>query len=267
MKKITLLFLLCAILVYGKRAQAAFEFRGAEARLLALGNLHDNPAQSFVRRTYVLESSYTKLFALSELQEGKLGLGLPATKWGQFQFAAAYFGKGCYQESDYEFQHSVVLGKRVFWGYRLKTMTLSISQYGRDQLLGVDCGLQAQVVPKLNINVLAFNLNNPVLGGISQDIPAGMITGLAADVLHNLKLFLELDKTMRRKFSVRGGWEYGAWRSFFLRTGVQSEPLRFGLGFGFIYRNTILDYGYFSHAELSGQHYLTWRFDFGGSRE
>lgn len=266
-KRIISSLLLGLCLITAKEVFAAFEFRGTEARLLALGNLHDNPAQSFLRKTYELESSYSRLFALSELQDGKLVLGLPGTRWGQLQFATEYFGTGTYQECCYEFQHSVVLGQRMFVGYRVKDMALSISQYGHDQLLGVDCGLQVQIAPKLNIGVLVFNLNNPLLAGISQDIPAGMVTALSSDILHNLKLFLEIDKTTRRKLSVHSGWEYGAWRNFFLRAGVQSYPLRFGLGIGLSYRNTILDYGYFSHAELPGQHYLTLRFDFGSLHE
>lgn len=263
MKNITLLFFLCTALFFAGGAHAAFEFRGTHARLLALGNLHDNPAEGERRTSYSLESSYSEIFGLSELQEGKLAFGLPTMKWGRIKFLAARFGIGDYQESYYGLQHGFSIGSRVWLGYRMREMFLEISEYGKDSITSVDCGLDVRITPRTHIGVLAFNVNSPVTGRVRQDIPGGLVTMFSGTIFHSLSLNIEAEKTMRRPFSFRSGLEYSVARYFFLRAGVQSYPLRLGAGLGFDFKKILVDYGYFSHAELPGQHYVTFKYNFG----
>lgn len=241
-------------------SHAAFEFKAADARLLTLGNLRYNSTVLSEISRRQISSSYTTLFNLSELAYQNISLDLPSGKLGGWQIFYAQFGHVNYREREVSLSHGFRLAKTISIGYSIKGLSLAIDKYGKETVVGVDCGFNANIHSRLNLTVLTYNVNSPTIGRVKQNLPQGVVTSVAYNIFENLLVILAMDKTLKYPLRISGGAEYKIFNRLFLRGGLQSNPSRFSAGLGLKFGDFIIDYGYFTHAELNGQHYLTLKY-------
>ena len=162
--------------------------------------------------------------------------GLP-TKFGCLGLSFNQFGSWKYNENKIGLAYAKDFGRYLQIGLQLDYLLLKIgNDYGTFHAVTFELGLQSQVTDKLTLGAYVFN---PVSFSFKQTlnhekIPIVMRFGMAYKFTKDFIGQCEVEKnTEREGISLRGGVEYEAFKSFFIRAGVQTNPgiLSFGVGY------------------------------------
>ena len=112
-----------------------------------------------------------------------------------------------------------------------------VSDYGTFHAFTFELGLQSHVTDKLTLGAYIFN---PISFSFKQTLnheklPIVFRFGMAYKFTKDFNGQCEIEKnTERTGVSLRGGLEYEAFKNFYIRAGVQTNPgiLSFGVGYG-----------------------------------
>ena len=167
----------------------------------------------------------------------KCGAFAVPTKFGTLGLSFNQFGSWKYNENKFGLAYAKDFGRYLQIGLQLDYLLLKIgNDYGTFNAFNFELGLQSQVTDKLTLGTYIFN---PVNFRFKQTLnheklPIVFRFGMAYQFTKDFVGQCEIEKNNEREgVSLRGGLEYEAFKSLYIRAGVQTNPgiLSFGLGY------------------------------------
>jgi len=162
-------------------------------------------------------------------------------------------------------------------GYTLKYLTVNYGQsagvsgdgsdgmdLGSATAFGLDLGFQATLSKRHWVGVVVHNINRPQIGSgsassmLPRDIQAGFSYAPTRQVVTSFALANSIGKTTE----LHAGIEYALNDQLTLRSGIQSQPNRFGAGFSFSLKGLTLDYALLTHPILPATHQISLAYSF-----
>ncbi len=219
---------------FGGRAAA---MGGSSVASQGLWAMQNNPAGMANLDKISLGLYYENRWMLPETAY-KCGAFAVPTKFGTLGLSFNQFGSSKYSENKFGLAYAKDFGRYLQVGLQLDYLLVKIgNDYGSYKAFTFELGLQSHVTDKLTLGAYVFN---PVSFRLEQTLnheklPIVMRFGLAYKFTKDFKGQCEIEKnTEREGVSLRGGLEYEAFKNFFIRAGVQTNPgiLSFGLGYG-----------------------------------
>lgn len=219
---------------FGGRAAA---MGGSSVASQGLWAMQNNPAGMANLEKISLGLYYENRWMLPETAYKCGAFALP-TKFGTLGLSFNQFGSSKYSENKFGLAYAKDFGRYLQVGLQLDYLLVKIgNDYGSFRAFTFELGLQSHVTDKLTLGAYVFN---PVSFRLEQTLnheklPIVMRFGLAYKFTKDFLGQCEIEKnTEREGVSLRGGLEYEAFKNFFIRAGVQTNPgiLSFGLGYG-----------------------------------
>ena len=219
---------------FGGRAAA---MGGSSVASQGLWAMQNNPAGMTNLEKISLGLYYENRWMLPETAYKCGAFALP-TKFGTLGLSFNQFGSSKYSENKFGLAYAKGFGRYLQVGLQLDYLLVKIgNDYGSFRAFTFELGLQSHVTDKLTLGAYVFN---PVSFRLEQTLnheklPIVMRFGLAYKFTKDFLGQCEIEKnTEREGVSLRGGLEYEAFKNFFIRAGVQTNPgiLSFGLGYG-----------------------------------
>ena len=167
----------------------------------------------------------------------KCGAFALPTKFGCLGLSFNQFGSSKLNENKFGLAYAKDFGRYLQIGLQLDYLILKIgNDYGTFNAVTFELGIQSQVTDKLTLGTYIFN---PIHFSFKQTlnhekIPIVFRFGLAYQFTKDFVGQCEIEKnTEHEGVSLRGGLEYEAFKHFYIRAGVQTNPglLTFGLGY------------------------------------
>ena len=243
MKKLLLLFFLfitiSTVSAYdiihplGGRAAA---MGGSSVASQGLWALQNNPAGMANLKKISFGLYYENRWMLPETAYKSGAFALP-TKFGCLGLSFTQFGSSKYNENKIGLAYAKDFGRYLQIGLQLDYLLLKIgNDYGSFNAVTFELGIQSHVTDKLTLGTYIFNpINFSFKQTLNHEkIPIVFRFGLAYQFTKDFIGQCEIEKnTDRDGVSLRGGLEYEAFKRFYIRAGVQTNPgiLSFGLGY------------------------------------
>ena len=209
---------------------------GSTVASQGLWAMQNNPAGMANLEKISLGLYYENRWMLPETAYKCGAFALP-TKFGCLGLSFNQFGSWKYNENKFGLAYAKDFGRYLQIGLQLDYLMLKIgNDYGTFNAFTFELGLQSQVTDKLTLGTYIFN---PVNFSFEQTLnheklPIVMRFGLAYKFTKDFIGQCEIEKnTEKEGVSLRGGLEYEAFKQFYIRAGVQTNPgiLSFGLGY------------------------------------
>ena len=210
---------------------------GTSVASQGLWAMQNNPAGMANLEKISLGLYYENRWMLPETAYKCGAFALP-TKFGTLGVSFNQFGSSKYNENKFGLAYAKDFGRYLQIGLQLDYLLLKIgNEYGSFRAVTFELGIQSQVTDRLTLGTYIFN---PVNFSFEQTlnhekIPIVFRFGLAYKFTKDFNGQCEIEKnTERSGVSLRGGLEYEAFKNFYIRTGVQTNPgiLSFGVGYG-----------------------------------
>lgn len=267
------------LLVWYSESLALFENEGLSARYLGLGGgcaaLSDEPCivasnpggLGFYSKKGV-ELSWSQLFNLKELSAGDFYIAYPLEKILSINSLTVglgfnIFGQSTYyQESIISFAFGYKIKNYLSFGSSVKYMRANFSSpYSDFSAIGFDSGLLIKIHDKVQIGGVIKNLNKPEVIEGHDDVPRGCDLGMAIFPFKDVILTIDFVKDSQFDHQLKFGQEIMILKKLALRLGIQTEPVRYGVGTGFEWEKMKIDYAYLSHPTLGGSHKVSYSFE------
>ena len=219
---------------FGGRAAA---MGGSSVASQGLWAMQNNPAGMANLEKISLGLYYENRWMLPETAYKCGAFALP-TRFGTLGLSFNQFGSSKYSENKFGLAYAKDFGRYLQIGLQLDYLLVKIgNDYGSFRAFTFELGLQSHVTNKLTLGAYVFN---PISFRLEQTLnheklPIVMRFGLAYKFTKDFLGQCEIEKnTEREGVSLRGGLEYEAFKNFFIRAGVQTNPgiFSFGLGYG-----------------------------------
>jgi hypothetical protein len=268
--KTTIIFFL-----FSSSSWAAFQNWGESALVNSLGgegvalgceaaSLSYNPAGLGLLKKGLVESGYSQLFNLKDLETSDLYLVLP---WRRLTYGMGIFIFGqreYYKETIFACGFAWQIKTPLFAGMNLKYMKVGFgSKYDDLSSVGLDGGVLLVPNRKVQFGLALRNFNQPKLVDSSKDIPFSWAAGTTINPFENFKLSFNLSGEETYSARVHLGQEIKVFPKLVLRMGMASQPIRYGLGVGLGLNRFSLDYSFLEHPVLGETHRfnlsLVWR--------
>lgn len=209
---------------------------GTSVASRGLWAMQNNPAGMANLNRFSLGMYYKNRWFLPETAYKSAAFAAP-TKFGCLGLSFNQFGSSKYNENKFGLAYAKDFGPYLQIGLQLDYLSISLgNEYGRQNAVTFELGIQSQVTEKLRLGTYIFN---PVSFKLEQTInqeklPIVFRFGAAYQFTKDFVGQCEIEKnTDHEGVSLRGGLEYEAVKNFYLRAGVQTNPglLTFGLGY------------------------------------
>ncbi|MDO8735074.1 MAG: helix-hairpin-helix domain-containing protein [Elusimicrobiota bacterium] len=257
---------------------SAFEQKPAAARSVGMGDafagfsndtnaIDYNPAGLRLIPAFQFASTYTDIYGVEGMNYANVKFAFPVKGFGSLGFLYSDFGPSEYKESVLIFSHGFGLAEGIMFGYNLKSMGVKIKEYGSDSAFGLDLGVLARVSEDFALGVSAKNINEPEISKGNENLTEEFLTGIFYRPLAGLNFALDFEKIIDKPVAVHIGTEFRLTDFFVFRTGLQTNPSKYALGFGTNYKTIYFDYGYSSHATLDAMHVVSLSMKYGGEQE
>ena len=149
-------------------------------------------------------------------------------------------------------------------GLQFNYMTVRIgNDYGSQNNLTAEIGLQAEVMKGLVLGVHIFNPTQSDLSGeISENIPTVFKLGALYKVSEKVSLAIESEKDIDQKAIFKTGIDYHVIDKLFVRGGISTNPTYSTVGFGLKLNQFDIDFATNYHQQLgyTPQFSLTYHF-------
>jgi hypothetical protein len=192
-------------------------------------------------------------FGLSELSNGYLAYNEPFD-FGSIGIGVMTYGFELYRENKISVGYSYNYLNKFFAGVVLNLHTVSIINYGDDNIFYLNAGGLYYLQNDLRLGFSVHNVNRASFGSEKDNVPFVFNLGLSYDVLDEFNFNISMEKDVRYNYSLRGGIEYNLFDYISLRTGFSNEPSRYSAGIGINYSYFSLDYAFFTHQDLGLTH-------------
>ncbi len=168
-------------------------------------------------------------------------------------------------ESEVAVSHGLLLQEDIHsslaFGYSLKLISYSLGEsvtgedLGSSSTFGVDVGATAQLWDRFRLGGALKNINHPQLGSDSKrDLPRIFSTGVAYTPYYGVRVTFDLERELEREAQFKGGVNAMIAKPLDLRFGVITNPNSFSAGFGFHWRELVVDYAFIYHPVLQPSH-------------
>ncbi len=267
---------LIAALVLVRPVSAAFEFRGRGGRSGALGGAYTaisddveglwwNPAGLRLADSVQVDTSYTALYGMSDLALINAAAVMPTLSLGTWGFGYSSFGFSDYRETDLRLAFSAGLADGIYLGTNLKSNSVSIEGVDDTGMaFGLDLGILANINENLRMGMSGYNINRPKMASNPVEyLQQRYKFGIYATPIEGVAASLDLHKVPDNDWEHRLGLEFPISTNLTLRTGIQSRPARFSMGFGFRTGIFNLNYSFRNHQDLDFQHEFALQTRFG----
>ena len=210
---------------------------GSSVASQGLWALQNNPAGMAELEKISLGLYYENRWLLPETAYKCGAFALP-TKFGTLGVSFNQFGSSKYNENKFGLAYAKGFGRYLQIGLQLDYLLLKVgNDYGTFHAFTFELGLQSHVTDKLTLGAYIFN---PISFSFKQTLnheklPIVFRFGMAYKFTKDFNGQCEIEKnTERSGVSLRGGLEYEAFKNFYIRAGVQTNPgiLSFGVGYG-----------------------------------
>lgn len=192
-------------------------------------------------------------FGMKEFATGAIAYVEPFS-FGNIGVTAQTYGFELYRENSFSLSYAQNFFPNFYAGVRVKYNTLTIQNYGSDNIIGIDIGFLAQLSDVMKVGFAAVNLNRPAWGEAKDKLPQIFRGGFSYLPLKNILLGFEIEKDVRYPFNLKFGLEYNLLEMFALRFGYNNSPSKFAGGFGVSYSIFQINYAVQSHLDLGLTH-------------
>jgi hypothetical protein len=234
------------------------------ARTRALGNaciadtsawsLLKNPAGTAHVKTVALLLSDEQLYGIQDIKSFSAGLLVPVKK--KFVLGLTFHKQG------YEWFNDQQIG--IHAAHNIGPYNLSVSFLLWQRIAGETFH---KTYPIVNIGG-TMSLNKAVQLGLhisnvtntqneQQTIPLQIQGGMLYKLSRQLLFYTDLVKQSNTNISLHTGMEYKIHSNFFLRTGIQTKPMRLNGGIGFSNKHLSVDYSLSWQSPLGCRHQLS----------
>lgn len=185
---------------------------------------------------------YACPYNIKEIQYNRL-----AGNYKNFGMNVSRLGQIGYEEYVISLSTGFNLTQELSYGLMLKGLYLDLSEYGQTLIPALNFGIVYQF-PKMQFGAVLENMNHP-LNSETDNIPWSIIVGARFQPVSDLSLGLELEKSNHDQ-NLTLGAEFKPISNLFLRVSTKTNPFIISAGFGFIYKNFLLDYAIKFHTRL-----------------
>jgi len=188
-------------------------------------------------------------FSIADLNNLSAGFAIP-TQSGTFGISINYFGFDLYNESKIGIAYSRKFMDKLSIGVQFDMLNTQIAEYGSKNLFTFEVGLQSELNDQFT---LGFHLFNPVRQEIVEEeyLPSVIQAGVSYQPTKKVVVNVELEKDIDFPFTIKTGIEYEMVENFWLRIGVNTEPVAFSFGIGYLMKSGLrLDIASSYHQEL-----------------
>ena len=247
---------------FGVFAQNHPLFVSTGAKSLGLANTYVNQGD--------LWSNFNNQAGLSQVEDIELGVfgenryfgnglstigfsGALPTKSGVFGLGFKRFGyKDLFNQSNISLNYGRKLTDNINAGVGLSYLSTFIgNNYGKSGALSANLGLTSKLNENLQLGAHISNINRAKLDDYNNErYPTIFTLGLQYAVSEKVETFLEIDKDIDHKQSVRGAVNYDIDDTFSLRVGAATNPTLFSFGVGYGKNAFRLDFGSSYHQVL-----------------
>lgn len=219
------------------------------------GGISYNPASLGLLKKGMVQFGYCQLFNLRELETRDLYLAFPRRRLTYGMGVFIFGKKDYYQETILAFSLAYRVKKLFSLGINMKYMKVSFnSKYDDLSAMGLDGGVVFQPSEKVGFGLALRNFNQPSLVKSSKDVPFSWAVGTTIAPFDSFRLSFNLSKEKRYPVRVHLGQEIKILSNLYLRAGMASQPIRYGLGMGIDLSRFCLDYCFLEHPVLGGTH-------------
>ncbi len=142
-------------------------------------------------------------------------------------------------------------------GASLHYIQYRIEGFGSHGFISVDVGGLVELTPRLFIGGRIKNINQAKASKRTNEYyPTILTAGISYRPTDQLRFNTQVDKDLDYPPKLEFGLEYKI-SSLSLRTGLNTRPLWFSFGFGFIHKNFILDYALQNNYLLGRTHSIS----------
>jgi len=203
---------------------------------------HNNPAGFAMFKDISIGISYENRFLLKELGYKNAGVLLPI-KLGVFGVSVSQFGYQHYNENIFGIGFSRSFGPNLRIGLKLDYLLIKFSEtYGRTSTATFEIGMQYNINERICFGTYLFNpIHIKIRSPNNNKIPIIMRLGVSYKMTDDFLLTSEVEENLEDNFSYRLGIEYEIYHNTFIRSGFQLRPELFTFGFGYEYKNCIID--------------------------
>ncbi len=282
------LFLILCFLVLAVRLFGAFEDFQTGTRpnamagaFTALADDHNAPFWNPSGLSYVdspeIFSTYKRLFGI--ISNFTFSSSIPS-KWGNFAFCLRESSvKGDYTDAmgyviksntTLEAERAMIVShgfriiEEVSFGYNLTGYQLQNIRFGDYLAFGVDIGMIMEVYRHWKIGFFYRNVNGPSIGDeFKHPLPEQISVGLSYSPFNNVITLLDFEKQLGYDINTKMGAEVEIIKNLLvLRSGVETEPVDFSIGFGSGFKHLRVNYAFRTHPELPFTHEMEagWKF-------
>jgi len=207
-------------------------------------------------------ASGTKMYAVDDLKKVNGGVVLPI-KYGNIAAGLSRFGDDLMNISDISMGWANKVGF-INLGLRVKYRQYQAEGFGNASGIMISFGGIVEILPNLS---LGARINNMTQSHIATEygkepLPSNMEIGLLYRPVSKLLLTGELAKDLRYPLRPRLGIEYTILDKIFLRTGVQTYPVKNFFGLGLLAGRFRFDYAFSLHQQLGSVHLLSINYTF-----
>ena len=249
------------VFVYGQSQNHPL-FVSSGAKSLGLANTYVNQGD--------LWSNYNNQAGLSQVEDLTFGVfgdnrffgsglstigfasALP-TKSGVFGVSYKRFGyKDLYNQSNVSLNYGRVLTENINVGVGLSYLNTFIgNNYGSSSALSANLGLTSKLNENLQLGAHISNINRAKLDDFDDErYPTILTLGVQYNISEKVQTFIEVDKDIDHKQSIRGALNYDIDKTFSLRVGAATNPTLFSFGIGYGKNAFRLDIGSSYHQIL-----------------
>lgn len=258
---------------------ALFEYDGLSARYLSLGGggtaLCDEPSMMvsnpgalgfFSKKS--IELSWSQLYNMKELSAGDLYFIFPLGNFFSTHSLTSGVGFNIFGETDY-YQESKVffafgyaIKNYLSLGASIKYMRVSFPYpYSDFSAVGFDAGVLFRIQDRVQLGSAVKNLNQPEMIKGSDNVSRIWNMGIAFFPFKDIILTTDYVKESGFDPQLKFGQEIKISENFNLRFGINTEPVRYGVGTGFNWETVKIDYAFLSHPALGQTHKASLRFE------
>jgi hypothetical protein len=214
------------------------------------GVINNQAGLGFVRQA-TAGFSYENRFQVKELGSRNAFFIIPL-KMGTWGTSYTNFGYKAYNEHTFNLFFAKAFSNTFSMGAAIDYLHTAIAEQNtRFTTLVGEVGIQKKLNNTITIGAHIYNPTRSKTGKNTSDrIPTIMRLGFCYQPSPPLILLVETEKDLIQKPVFKAGIEYQVHRSFFLRTGIHTNPLLTSFGFGFQRYQLKLDFSGNYHQTL-----------------
>jgi hypothetical protein len=192
--------------------------------------------------------SYENRFCINELGTRTIGTIFPA---GNATAGIHYsnFGYSDFRRETAGIATGLALSENISAGIQIDYYSEKTpGEYDNNQYVTFEAGMTCKLSSGA---IIAVHLFNPVPNSLRKSsLPSTLTTGAGLELSKVLFVGAEAEMTTGKKINLKTGFEYEAFKSFWLRGGFSTENTSFCFGLGYLFKSLKIDLSFASHERL-----------------